>query len=177
MKPVFLLLVPRTGIWTCSSWLLYGTFHFIKANCIAEFCKQNLRARFILRYQIEKTPLQWSFFYLVTRTGIEPMLQPWKGRVLTAWPTGRMVAEVGLEPTTYRVWTDCSSQLSYSAMHISALNNNSTNDFICQVVFWNFLNYFWGFCSHTVCPKILWLYAVFRKKTVAFLVGILYNNV
>ena len=28
--------------------------------------------------------------FLVTRTGIEPMLQPWKGRVLTAWPTRRM---------------------------------------------------------------------------------------
>ena len=29
-----------------------------------------------------------------------------------------MVAEVGLEPTTYRVWTDCSSQLSYSATRL-----------------------------------------------------------
>jgi hypothetical protein len=27
-----------------------------------------------------------------------------------------MVAEIGLEPTTLRVWTECSSQLSYSAM-------------------------------------------------------------
>ena len=25
---------------------------------------------------------------LVTRTGLEPMLPPWKGGVLTAWPTG-----------------------------------------------------------------------------------------
>ena len=25
---------------------------------------------------------------LVTRTGIEPMIPPWKGDVLTAWPTG-----------------------------------------------------------------------------------------
>ena len=27
-------------------------------------------------------------FLLVTRTGIEPMSPPWKGDVLTAWPTG-----------------------------------------------------------------------------------------
>ena len=27
-----------------------------------------------------------------------------------------MVAEIGLEPMTYRVWTDCSSQLSYPAI-------------------------------------------------------------
>ena len=54
---------------------------------------------------------------MVTRTGIEPMLQPWKGRVLTAWPTGQIVvAEVGFEPTTFRVWTERSSQLSYPAM-------------------------------------------------------------
>ena len=29
-----------------------------------------------------------------------------------------MVAEIGLEPTTCRVWTGCSSQLSYSAIKI-----------------------------------------------------------
>ena len=53
---------------------------------------------------------------LVTRTRIELVLPPWKGGVLTAWPPGRMVAEIGLEPTTPRVWTECSSQLSYSAI-------------------------------------------------------------
>ena len=52
---------------------------------------------------------------MVTRTGIEPVLPPWKGGVLAAWPSGRLVAEIGLEPTTLRVWTECSSQLSYSA--------------------------------------------------------------
>ena len=62
-------------------------------------------------------------FFLVTRTGIEPVLPPWKGGVLAAWPPGQtmatvvaMVAEVGFEPTTFRVWTERSSQLSYSAM-------------------------------------------------------------
>ena len=70
-----------------------------------------------------KNPITTSFscsygiFALVTRTGIEPVLPPWKGGVLAAWPTSRiMVAEVGFEPTTIRVWTERSSQLSYSAM-------------------------------------------------------------
>ena len=57
---------------------------------------------------------------MVTRSRIELLLPPWKGGVLTAWPTG-LVAEVGLEPTTYRVWTDCSSQLSYSAINFRLL--------------------------------------------------------
>ena len=28
---------------------------------------------------------------LVTRTGIEPMIPPWEGGVLTAWPTGHKI--------------------------------------------------------------------------------------
>ena len=60
--------------------------------------------------------LRFVYSDLVTRGGIEPPLQPWKGRVLTSWPTSRMVAEVGFEPTTCRVWTGRSSQLSYSAI-------------------------------------------------------------
>ena len=55
---------------------------------------------------------------LVTRTGIEPMIPPWKGDVLTSWPTGHVVAAVGFEPTTNRVWTEYSSQLSYAAINI-----------------------------------------------------------
>ena len=51
---------------------------------------------------------------MVTRSRIELLLPPWKGGVLTAWPTG-LVAGIGLEPMTYRVWTGCSSQLSYPA--------------------------------------------------------------
>ena len=56
---------------------------------------------------------------MVTRTGIEPMIPPWKGDVLTSWPTGHMVAAVGFEPTTNRVWTEYSSQLSYAAINDS----------------------------------------------------------
>ena len=53
----------------------------------------------------------------LTRKGVEPLIRPWEGRVLTAWPTGqrRKIAEEGFEPPTLRVWTACSSQLSYSA--------------------------------------------------------------
>ena len=58
---------------------------------------------------------------LVTRTRIELVLPPWKGGVLTSWPPGHMVAAVGFEPTTNRVWTEYSSQLSYAAICVSLL--------------------------------------------------------
>ena len=77
----------------------------------------------VMHTEKRKNPITTSFscsygiFALVTRTGIEPVLPPWKGGVLAAWPTSHiMVAEVGFEPTTIRVWTERSSQLSYSAM-------------------------------------------------------------
>ena len=77
----------------------------------------------VMHTEKRKNPITTSFscsygiFALVTRTGIEPVLPPWKGGVLAAWPTSRIVvAEVGFEPTTIRVWTERSSQLSYSAM-------------------------------------------------------------
>ena len=38
-----------------------------------------------------------------------------------------LVAEVGFEPTTPRVWTVCSSQLSYSAIWNSLYSRNGTN--------------------------------------------------
>ena len=55
------------------------------------------------------------FFILVTPTRIELVSPPWKGDVLTSWPRGLMVAVVGFEPTTCRVWTGRSGQLSYTA--------------------------------------------------------------
>ena len=46
-------------------------------------------------------------------TGYEPV-------ALTNWATGpKMVAAVGLEPTTFRVWTGRYSQLSYTAVYIT----------------------------------------------------------
>ena len=47
---------------------------------------------------------------VVTPTGFEPMLSPWKGGVLTTWPRGHTLAPpVGLEPTTTRLTAECST--------------------------------------------------------------------
>ena len=35
-----------------------------------------------------------AYGLMVTRTGIEPMSPPWKGDVLTAWPTGLIYKEL-----------------------------------------------------------------------------------
>ena len=75
-----------------------------------------------------------DLFLLVTRTRIELVLPPWKGGVLAAWPTG-LVAEVGLEPTTIRVWTERSSQLSYSAASTWILYHRT---FCLSIPFLNF---------------------------------------
>ena len=41
------------------------------------------------RHRKFPTVIYWQRRKLfMTRRGIEPLLQPWKGRVLTAWPTG-----------------------------------------------------------------------------------------
>ena len=47
----------------------------------------------------------------VTPTGIEPVLPPWKGDVLTAWPWSQLfkTPQVGLEPTTLRLTAECST--------------------------------------------------------------------
>ena len=36
-----------------------------------------------------KNRFHWKRFFLVTRTRLELVLPPWKGGVLTAWPTGQ----------------------------------------------------------------------------------------
>ena len=35
----------------------------------------------------------------MTPTGFEPVLPPWKGGVLTAWPRGQMAEKEGFEPS------------------------------------------------------------------------------
>ena len=45
----------------------------------------------------------------MTPTGFEPVLPPWKGGVLTAWPRGQMAPQVGFEPTTARLTAECST--------------------------------------------------------------------
>ena len=79
--------------------------------------------------------------FLVTRRRIELLLPPWKGGVLAAWPTG-LVAEVGLEPTTIRVWTERSSQLSYSATSALILYHISI---VMSILFWNIFSIFYYF--------------------------------
>ena len=51
------------------------------------------------------------------RTGTVSLPQDFKSCASACSATSAyLVAEIGLEPTTPRVWTECSSQLSYSAM-------------------------------------------------------------
>ena len=76
-----------------------------------------------------------SRLYMVTHRRIELLLPPWKGGVLTAWPMGHVVAVTGFEPVTPRVWTACSSQLSYTAIcRLRLVYYIRTNDF-CQHFF------------------------------------------
>ena len=47
---------------------------------------------------------------MVTPRGIEPLLPPWKGGVLTAWPRGHnMELAIGIEPTTCWLQVSCST--------------------------------------------------------------------
>ena len=48
-------------------------------------------------------------FKMVTPRGIEPLLPPWKGGVLTAWPRGLVELHVGVEPTTCWLQVSCSA--------------------------------------------------------------------
>ena len=47
--------------------------------------------------------------HVVTRPGIEPGIPPWKGGVLTAWPTGQMVTHPRLERGTPWLKVRCSA--------------------------------------------------------------------
>ena len=79
--------------------------------------------RWILVLQTIALPLGYcAIFNEMTPTGIEPVLPPWKGDVLTAWPWSRVLSplgvssisdkktpRVGLEPTTTRLTAECST--------------------------------------------------------------------
>ena len=65
-----------------------------------------------------------------------------------------LVAAVGLEPTTLRVWTECSSQLSYAAICHAAfttLEYNITTFYICQAFFESFFIFFLLFFISLFC--------------------------
>ena len=67
----------------------------------------------------------------MTRTGFEPVLPPWKGGVLTAWPTGqvKLMGLNGLEPSTSRLSGVRSNQLSYRPIKkLKAGDENRTRD-------------------------------------------------
>ena len=54
--------------------------------------------------------LSYASVKMVTPRGIEPLLPPWKGGVLTAWPRGhKMELHVGVEPTTCWLQVSCSA--------------------------------------------------------------------
>ena len=69
--------------------------------------------------------------FLVTPTGIEPVLPPWKGDVLTAWPRSlifKKTPRVGLEPTTLRLTAECSTielsrNISFTSFRMSFVHS------------------------------------------------------
>ena len=100
----------------------------------------------------------------MTRPGIEPGLQPWKGRVLTAWPSSLILLllttsfllssrfllkapRVGLEPTTHRLTADCSTT------ELSRIIFESGNHLLSQAA------------SHQVSSAVYVLTIVFGMET------------
>ena len=67
----------------------------------------------------------------VTPTGIEPVLPPWKGDVLTAWPRSlifKKTPRVGLEPTTSRLTAvrstiELSRNISFASFRMSFVHS------------------------------------------------------
>ena len=94
----------------------FRSFLFLR-NCAFRFSSSALNSH------KQKTSRKERFFVCGDPDENRTRVTAVKGRCLSRLTTGpyapryceRLVAEVGLEPTTLRVWTECSSQLSYSA--------------------------------------------------------------
>ena len=89
----------------------------------------------------DKRTLFWESFS-VTPTGIEPVLPPWKGDVLTAWPRS----------------------LIYFAESLSDTNNSSIDIYKYQVLF--LISFI--FCNFTVPVRIKHTFYKNQKKTCSF---------
>ena len=77
----------RTGIWThvCAITQLKP---FSTTAQIIQIPQEFEWVRFLRITKNKKGALCAPFLFLVTRTGIEPMISAWEANVLTAWPTG-----------------------------------------------------------------------------------------
>ena len=121
----------------------------------------------------------------MTPTGIEPVLPPWKGDVLTAWPWSLMIhmrLELmtswlkvrcstswanGSKSWTYRIWTyECSSQsaVPYLLANVQCYLNILRLS-MCRIA-WNYLTNWYMLCKiisiafcylfmYKTCPMVL----------------------
>ena len=95
-------------------------------------------SRFVC-YKKRKTPILDGCFLFGDPDENRTRVTAVKGRCLSRLTTGpELVAVIGLEPTTNRVWTECSSQLSYTAIFYAATSDSPIIiplNMFCQVFF------------------------------------------
>ena len=110
----------------------------------------------------------------MTPTGFEPVLPPWKGDVLTAWPWSRVLSplgvsnvsdkktpRVGLEPTTTRLTAECSTiELSRKiSCFISDLRECSafskSYKAKCEEIIYSFKTEHWNLISYILTSILL----------------------
>ena len=92
-----------------------------------------------------------AYILQVTPTGIEPVLPPWKGDVLTAWPRSQKTPPVGLEPTTTRLTAECSTDWAKEDY-----SENISSVYISSKLHTNYWLSFHLFCSYHLtwlCPR------------------------
>ena len=94
------LLFPQIAAVLAESMFSYDWFCRIYGSLRA-ICQVRFGARMI---KTKKDALCASFFVLVTRRRIELLLPPWKGGVLTAWPTGRIIRPTELWSASALCW-------------------------------------------------------------------------